>query len=104
MVTVSVEPDCVPRTSVDGDDSEVGPPRSGVTSVIAPPRASFVQFTDLHLLDAQSPARVEFLHPFIGSAHRPHETLSTHGATALVKRVNGLAGGPYTGRAFDFVL
>jgi metallophosphoesterase (TIGR03767 family) len=64
---------------------------------------SFVQFTDLHLIDAQSPARVEYLHPFIGSAHRPHETLSTHGATALVKRVNGLTG-PYTGRAFDFVL
>lgn len=29
--------------------------------------------------------------------------MSTQGATALVKRVNGLAG-PYTGRPFDFVL
>jgi metallophosphoesterase (TIGR03767 family) len=65
---------------------------------------SFVQFTDLHLVDAQSPARVEYLHPFIGSAHRPHETLSTQGATALVQRVNSLSGGPYTGRPFDFVL
>jgi metallophosphoesterase (TIGR03767 family) len=64
---------------------------------------SFVQFTDLHLVDAQSPARVEYVHPFIGSAHRPHETLSTQGAAALVKRVNGLTG-PYTGRQFDFVL
>ncbi|MFD1047965.1 hypothetical protein ACFQ1S_21720, partial [Kibdelosporangium lantanae] len=64
---------------------------------------SFVQFTDLHLVDAQSPARVEYVHPFIGSAHRPHETLSTQGAAALVKRVNGLVG-PYTGRQFDFVL
>ncbi|MEV4310855.1 TIGR03767 family metallophosphoesterase [Actinocrispum sp. NPDC049592] len=64
---------------------------------------SFVQFTDLHLIDAQSPARVEYLHPFISSAHRPHETLSTQGATALVNRVNRLTG-PYTGRAFDFVL
>ena len=47
--------------------------------------------------------RVEDVHPFIGSAHRPHETLSTQGSAALVKRVNGLAG-PYTGRQFDFVL
>jgi metallophosphoesterase (TIGR03767 family) len=65
---------------------------------------SFVQFTDLHVIDAQSPARVEYVHPFIGSAHRPQETLGNQGAAALVKRVNGLAGGPYTGRDFDFVL
>jgi metallophosphoesterase (TIGR03767 family) len=65
---------------------------------------SFVQFTDLHIIDAQSPARVEYVHPFIGSAHRPHETLSTQGAAALVKRVNSVRTGPYTGRAFDFVL
>jgi hypothetical protein len=65
---------------------------------------SFVQFTDLHVVDAQSPARVEYVHPFTGSAHRPQETLSTQGATSLVRRVNSLPGGPYTGRAFDFVL
>ncbi|MET0132176.1 MAG: TIGR03767 family metallophosphoesterase [Kibdelosporangium sp.] len=65
---------------------------------------SFVQFTDLHVIDAQSPARVEYVHPFIGSAHRPQETLGTQGAAALVKRVNALPGGPYTGRDFDFVL
>nr|WP_042190582.1 TIGR03767 family metallophosphoesterase [Kibdelosporangium sp. MJ126-NF4]CEL19449.1 FIG00995972: hypothetical protein [Kibdelosporangium sp. MJ126-NF4]CTQ94753.1 FIG00995972: hypothetical protein [Kibdelosporangium sp. MJ126-NF4] len=64
---------------------------------------SFVQLTDMHVIDAQSPARVEFLHPFIGSAHRPQETLGTQGAAALVRRVNALRG-PYTGRSFDFVL
>ncbi|ONI78647.1 metallophosphoesterase [Actinosynnema sp. ALI-1.44] len=64
---------------------------------------SFVQLTDMHVIDAQSPARVEFLHPFIGSAHRPQETLGTQGAAAVVRRVNALRG-PYTGRAFDFVL
>ncbi|SMD13517.1 TIGR03767 family metallophosphoesterase [Kibdelosporangium aridum] len=64
---------------------------------------SFVQLTDMHVIDAQSPARVEFVHPFIGSAHRPQETLGTHGAAALIKRVNSIKG-PYTGRAFDFVL
>src|SRR3712207_2762897 len=43
---------------------------------------SFVHFTDIHLIDAQSPARVEFLdryadsgcnQEFVTSAHRPQE-------------------------------
>jgi metallophosphoesterase (TIGR03767 family) len=66
--------------------------------------ASFVQFTDQHLVDAQSPMRFEYLHPFISSAHRPHETLTTQGSNALVARVNSLRGGPFTGRAFDSVV
>lgn len=65
------------------------------------PLASFVQFTDLHLTDAQSPMRFEYLHPLIGSASRPHEALSPLGAAALVEQVNELAGGPFTGRGFD---
>jgi hypothetical protein len=31
--------------------------------------ASFVQFTDLHITDTQSPVRFEYLHSFTGSAH-----------------------------------
>lgn len=65
------------------------------------PLASFVQFTDLHVVDAQSPMRFEYLHPLIGSASRPHETLSPLGAAALVEQVNELSGGPFTGRGFD---
>ncbi|AHH93464.1 TIGR03767 family metallophosphoesterase [Kutzneria albida] len=69
------------------------------------PLASFVQFTDLHLVDAQSPARFEYLHPLAGAgAHRVQETLSALGASSLVQRVNSLASGPYTGRPFDFVV
>ncbi|WP_037345001.1 TIGR03767 family metallophosphoesterase [Sciscionella sediminilitoris] len=66
--------------------------------------ASFVQFTDIHIVDAQSPMRFEYLHPFTGSAHRPHETLTTQGGTSLVRRVNSLTTGPFTGRAPDFVV
>lgn len=66
--------------------------------------ASFVQFTDLHLVDSQSPARFEYLHPFEGAAFRPHETLATQGCAALVRRVNGLTAGPCTGRRPDFVI
>ncbi|WP_158881751.1 TIGR03767 family metallophosphoesterase [Amycolatopsis anabasis] len=67
-------------------------------------RASFVQFTDLHITDAESPARFEYLHPLIGSAHRPQETLGPVATTALVRRVNALRGGPFTGKPFDFMM
>ncbi|MFZ2173969.1 MAG: TIGR03767 family metallophosphoesterase [Rhodococcus sp. (in: high G+C Gram-positive bacteria)] len=66
--------------------------------------ASLVQLTDVHLVDAQSPMRFEYVHPFTGSAFRPHETLTAHGLVALVRRVNSLASGPHTQRAFDAVV
>src|SRR5262245_59620072 len=47
--------------------------------------SAFGQFTDLHIIDAQSPARFEYVHPWIGSgAFRPHETLGARGAATLV--------------------
>ena len=67
-------------------------------------RSAFVQFTDLHIIDAESPVRAEYLHPYISSAHRPQETLSPIAATALVRRVNNLAGGPFTGLPLDFMM
>jgi metallophosphoesterase (TIGR03767 family) len=68
-------------------------------------RAAFVQFTDVHLVDAQSPMRFEYLHPFVGAgAFRPQETLTTQGFAALVEQVNGLAGGPFTGLPLAFMM
>ncbi|MEC3979609.1 TIGR03767 family metallophosphoesterase [Amycolatopsis sp. H20-H5] len=66
--------------------------------------ASFVQFTDLHITDTESPARFEYLHPYLGSAHRPQEALGTVATSALVQRVNSLRQGPFTGRPFDFMV
>ncbi|MGW1076140.1 TIGR03767 family metallophosphoesterase [Streptomyces sp. NPDC002537] len=66
--------------------------------------ASFVQFTDLHLADTESPVRFEFLAPYNDSAHRPQEVLTVRGASSLVERVNSLAGGPWTGRPFSLVM
>ena len=72
--------------------------------------ASIVHLTDIHLIDAQSPARVEFLDRFgdqptqslpLQSAYRPQETLTGQVAEAMVQRVNALAIGPVTGRPFD---
>lgn len=66
--------------------------------------AAFVQFTDLHVVDAQSPMRVEYLDGIAKSAFRPQEALSVHGATSLVQRVNSLKTAPFTGRALDCVV
>ncbi|WP_274913094.1 TIGR03767 family metallophosphoesterase [Streptomyces sp. WZ-12] len=66
--------------------------------------ASFVQFTDLHLADVESPVRFEYLARFIDSAHRPQEALTVRGAASLVERVNAVRQGPYTGRPFGLVM
>ncbi|MEU6509995.1 TIGR03767 family metallophosphoesterase [Streptomyces sp. NPDC046942] len=66
--------------------------------------ASFVQFTDLHLTDTESPVRFEYLARFNDSAHRPQETLTVRGASSLVERVNAVRQGPYTGLPFSFVM
>ncbi|MFJ2188379.1 TIGR03767 family metallophosphoesterase [Kitasatospora sp. NPDC087861] len=66
--------------------------------------ASFVQFSDLHLVDTESPVRFEYLARFNGSAYRPQEALNARGVSALVERVNSLDGGPYTGMPFSMVM
>ncbi|GAA1240138.1 TIGR03767 family metallophosphoesterase [Kitasatospora nipponensis] len=66
--------------------------------------ASFVQFTDMHLCDTESPMRFEYLARWNGAAHRPQETLTVRGASALVERVNAIATGPYTGLPFSLVM
>jgi metallophosphoesterase (TIGR03767 family) len=80
------------------------------------PVLTLSQLTDVHIIDAQSPARVEFLDrlndpgspgatslPF-QSAYRPQEMLTTHVAEAMVQALNSLAGGPVTGRPIDFTI
>ncbi len=69
------------------------------------PLACFVQFTDMHVIDTQSPARFEYTHPLLGAgAFRAHETLAQHTSTALVDRVNALRTGPFTNRPIDFMM
>lgn len=66
--------------------------------------ASFVQFTDLHLVDVQSPLRYEYLRAETASAWRPQEALSVAGVVSLIERVNALPGGPATGAPLSFVM
>jgi metallophosphoesterase (TIGR03767 family) len=80
---------------------------------------AFCQLTDMHVVDAQSPARVEFLDrlddPDIGvpgltvlpfqSSYRPWEMLSTQIAEAMARRVRQFVGSaPVTGRTLDFTI
>ena len=74
------------------------------------PLASLVHLTDIHVIDAQSPGRVEFLDRYadppsqslpFSSAFRPQETLTVQVASSMVRRVNTIGRGPVTGRAFD---
>ncbi|MDF2471519.1 MAG: hypothetical protein K0Q61_3891, partial [Rhodococcus erythropolis] len=66
--------------------------------------ASLVQLTDVHIVDAQSPMRFEYVHQITGSAFRPQETLTAHGLISLVRRVNSIGSGPHTSRPFDAVV
>ena len=75
--------------------------------------ACIVQFTDTHVVDCQSPARVEYFDRYndgvgapliFAAAYRPHEMLTAQVTDALVRKVNALARGPATRREFDFAI
>ncbi|MGW3990869.1 TIGR03767 family metallophosphoesterase [Streptomyces sp. NPDC004830] len=66
--------------------------------------AAFVQLTDLHIMDAQHPLRLEYLRAADVHAWRPHETLTVQGAIALVERINALRGAPVTGAPLHFAM
>ncbi|HET6940433.1 MAG TPA: TIGR03767 family metallophosphoesterase [Nocardioides sp.] len=74
------------------------------------------QLTDMHLMDAQSPARVEFLDrlddpgspwaavlPFQG-AYRAQDMLTTHVAEATVRALRRVGRGPVTGLPLSFTV
>ncbi|MDX6742969.1 TIGR03767 family metallophosphoesterase [Actinocorallia sp. A-T 12471] len=76
---------------------------------------SFVHFTDVHVIDAQSPARIEYLDRLsdpgdilganpIAGAYRPQEVLTTQVAEAMVRAVNKLGRGPALGAKLAFTI
>jgi len=76
----------------------------------------FVHLTDLHVTDAQSPARLDFLDRLGDSdsphaaglgrvgTYRPQEPFSYHVVEAMTRAVRSLGGGPVTGREPDFAV
>ncbi len=70
---------------------------------------AFVQLSDVHIIDAQSPARVEWVDRFetpglFSSSYRPQEMLSAQVAEAMVRAVNVLKKGPATGKRLSFAI
>ena len=72
------------------------------------PLTAFAQLTDVHILDAQSPMRTEFLDRFFAghmrNSYRPHEMLSAQVADAMVAAVNAKRAAPVTGTPVAFAL
>ena len=72
--------------------------------------ASFIQITDVHIIDASSPARVAFLAQYIPEfqelqdSFRPQEALSIQVADAMVRKINSIKKGPHTGMEIGFVI
>lgn len=78
---------------------------------------AFVHLTDVHVVDHQSPMRVEWTDRYddqdtagdptpglFASAYRPQEPLTAHVADAMVRAVNQVRSGPVTGLPFAFAL
>jgi metallophosphoesterase (TIGR03767 family) len=85
---------------VRGDLAAANSGRAGRRTALA----AFVQLTDLHIIDAQHPLRLEYLRSTDVHAWRPHEALTVQGAIALVERINALRGGPVTGAPLHFAM
>ena len=77
--------------------------------------SAFVQLSDVHIVDAQSPLRVEFLDRYedngdapspglFSSAYRPQEVLTAQVAEAMVRRINAIGRGPVSGRRLAFAV
>lgn len=92
--------------------TELWPYQPHVTKYIA----AFAQMTDLHIVDDQSPARLEFMDQFADqgaphfgsyptdSAWRPHEMLSTQVVEAMCQAIKGIGKGPRTKLPLKFTI
>lgn len=71
------------------------------------PLAGFKHVSDLHVIDEESPARVEFFDmcdPSLSSAYRVQEAMSAQVGESMLRRLSKLTEGPATGRSLDFTI
>ncbi|MET9120568.1 TIGR03767 family metallophosphoesterase [Streptomyces sp. NPDC004528] len=88
--------------------SRFGPPTTAL--------AAFAQMTDLHIVDDQSPARLEFMDRYADagaphhasyptdSAYRGHEYLSTQVVDAMCQAIAAVGKGPRSGKPLQFTI
>lgn len=96
--------------------TDVGAAAAGGRAACRQPLLAFAHFSDVHLVDHQSPGRVEWTDRFddpnptgkvpgiFSSAYRAHEMLSLHVADSMVRAVNAQGAGPVTGLPLAFMM
>lgn len=74
---------------------------------------AFAHLTDIHVVDAQSPARVEYTDRvsdnggaagLFSAAYRPHEFLTAQVSDSIVAAINAVGVGPATGKKLAFAI
>jgi metallophosphoesterase (TIGR03767 family) len=81
------------------------------------PLLAFAQLSDVHIVDAQSPMRVEYVDRYddedepgdptpgiFGSAYRPQEVLTAQIVEAMIREINQIGAGPVTGKPLAFAV
>lgn len=77
------------------------------------PLLSLIHLSDIHIIDAESPMRIEFLRHQRGlilpeaefqAAFRPQETMTAQVTEAMIRQLNAIGKGPVSGRAFDLAV
>jgi metallophosphoesterase (TIGR03767 family) len=90
-----------------GGPTEIGESRRSIIN--------FGHFTDIHLVDTQSPARVEFLDRYndpgqgcegmpFASAYRPQETLTLHILESMTRQLRAIGRSPLSGKRLQSVI
>jgi metallophosphoesterase (TIGR03767 family) len=104
------------RTELEAGGTAVIAAAAGAVPAERTPILAFAHLTDIHLVDDQSPARVEFLDRYndpgsrftglanITGAYRSNEMLTVQVADAMVRRVNEIGVGPAFGAPLAFAV
>jgi metallophosphoesterase (TIGR03767 family) len=72
--------------------------------------ATFVQITDVHIIDAASPSRVAFLAQFVpldpalADSFRPYEAFSCQVAECMLRKINAIKKGPHLKQPIQFCI
>ncbi|MGF7233457.1 MAG: TIGR03767 family metallophosphoesterase, partial [Frankia sp.] len=110
------EPHTVRRDLLESPDASAAAAPDPAPDREPRPLVAFVHLSDLHVMDHQSPARVEYLDRYadpdspyrhavdeIGS-YRPQEPFTAHVVEAMVQAANAIARGPRTNIPLAFAI